>query len=284
MCLKNQHKRTIRKIKNSVKRLMDATKYPYRRVIHPRRFQAYCLGTAKSGTHSIAGLFGQHYRVAHEPEGEFLAETVVLTEGQVNFYAQQKMILARDQRLWLELESSMLTYHYMEILLKTFPQAKFILTIRDCYSWLDSLINHQLGEWSSISWQMLRDAHYRQPDDVYAPAEQILHEHGLYTLDGYLSYWATHNQHVLDTIPADRLLVIPTKQITAYLPQLADFLSIPPTTLISDKSHLYKAKEKFGILTQIDHNFLEQKVNQHCRTLMDAYFPEMRNLHETIKE
>ncbi len=45
-----------------------------------RAFHAYCIGTQKSGTHSIAGLFQPLYKAAHEPEHYELFQLLLATQ------------------------------------------------------------------------------------------------------------------------------------------------------------------------------------------------------------
>lgn len=40
-----------------------------RSFVKPQKFRAYCVGTAKSGTHSVSAIFEKNYRASHEPEG-----------------------------------------------------------------------------------------------------------------------------------------------------------------------------------------------------------------------
>ena len=42
-------------------------------------------------------------------------------------------------------------------LVELFPTAKFVLTIRDPLSWVDSFINHQLAHSASEKWLAFRD-------------------------------------------------------------------------------------------------------------------------------
>ena len=57
----------------------------------------------------------------------------------------QQLVHRRDKALWLEMEASAFNVHVLDLLVQEFPHARFILTIRDCYSWVDSALNHQLG-------------------------------------------------------------------------------------------------------------------------------------------
>src|SRR5262245_13877986 len=72
-----------------------------------RSFHAYCIGTPKSGTHSIAEVFGTRYRVAHEPEYDLLIETILsASSGAIDHSRLAKFVRARDKQLNLELECS----------------------------------------------------------------------------------------------------------------------------------------------------------------------------------
>jgi hypothetical protein len=162
-------------------------------------------------------------------------------------------------------------------LVSLFPDAKFILTIRDPYSWLDSFINHQLARGCSDKWLKLRNYRFRPDKYTHQQGEFILKEKGLYTLDGYLSYWAHHNRTVIDTVPADRLLIVRTDKITERAEEIAAFVGMSSRNLRKEKSHAFRAKEKFGLLDQIDQAYLEHKVKEHCGDLVVRFFPEIRS-------
>jgi hypothetical protein len=179
----------------------------------------------------------------------------------------------------LELDSSQLNYFLLDSLVSEFPNAKFILTIRDCYSWLDSFINHQLSRNCSPNWQRLRDFRF-DSNSEYKEEERILAQHGLYTLDGYLSYWAEHNREVLTTVPKEKLLVVRTHEIPQEIEKIADFLSISLDKLNLSKAHSFKAKNHFNILSEINKQFIDNKVNLHCKSLMDEFFPEFMQCRE----
>jgi hypothetical protein len=111
---------------------------------------------------------------------------------------------------------------------------------------------------------------------VFAPEEASLAENGLYTLDGYLSYWAKHNKHVISTVPSGRLLVVKTHEISKSTTMIADFLGIPASSLDETRSHVNRAQQKFHIVSTMDKAFLKGKVSLYCGDLMDLYFPELR--------
>ncbi len=185
----------------------------------------------------------------------------------------------RDRRLNLEMDASHLNVHILEILVKEYPQAKFILTIRDCYSWLDSSINHRLarpGFSEKRMWiKQLSALRFGADRYKYTPEEKVLVDNGLYTLDSYFSWWNTHNTKVLTTVPHERLLIIKTRELTQNIPQIEQFLGITSGTLPTSARGNVTTK-KFNILSQIDKDFLKEKADLHCKELMDKYFPEVK--------
>jgi len=50
-------------------------KHPLRIIFQKRAFHAFCLGTPKSGTHSIANMF-KGYRASHEPNEVFMINLI----------------------------------------------------------------------------------------------------------------------------------------------------------------------------------------------------------------
>ncbi len=249
-----------------------------RPLVYQRKFQAYGVGTAKTGTHSISGMFEAKYRAAHEPESERVLRVILdSANGSINEEQRIEFIKKRDKRLWLEMESSLLNFYFLDILVTEFPQAKFIMTIRDCYSWLASIINHQLTYPASGNWVKLRELNYQTDKFEHTKEEQVLAERGLYTIDGYLSSWADRNKKILATVPKERLLIVKTDEITQSIPTIARFMEIPVDNLDASKSDSFKAiREEFDILSHINTKFLRQKVDIHCKDLMDEYFPEVR--------
>ena len=129
-----------------------------------RKTHIYGVGTAKSGTHSIAAMFDDRLHTAHEAESEELIDIILAaTDGHVGDVKLDRYLLERDRRLRLDIDSSQLNVYVLGRLVVLFPSAKFILTIRNPYSWLDSFINHQLALGASERWMRLRDYRFR-PD------------------------------------------------------------------------------------------------------------------------
>ena len=200
-----------------------------------------------------------------------------VSSGAISHARVLEFVRTRDRQLNLELECSHPLFHLLETLLDVFPEAKIILTIRDCYSWLDSQLNSQLSYIETRPWQDFGDLKFAGESGQYPPEEQVLDRFGLYTLDGYLSAWAYHNNTVLTTVPADRLLVIRTQDIAADMQKLGDFLGVRSEYLDAAGAHSFKGGKKFNLLSRIDEQYLDDKVKRYCQLIMGTYFPEIEN-------
>ncbi|MGH6820932.1 MAG: sulfotransferase, partial [Methylocella sp.] len=191
-------------------------------------------------------------------------------------------IRKRDRRMALEVDSSFLNYEILEVLLKEFPDARYILTIRDCYSWLDSLFNHslRLKENKDPRWLKLPQIWPPSEPLMHAPEEYELKERGLGTLDRQFSWWTRRISTVLTKASAAQLLVVRTDEITNRAFEIADFCGLPSHAVRKDRSHAFFGSEKCGILRRIDRAFVETKVEKHCRELMTRFFPEIRSIDD----
>ncbi len=261
-----------------VRRTIKSAIYP--RFI-PRRFHAYCVGIEKSGTTSVAAAFNPAFRAVHEASWEAMIDLIIQhQDGRLSTDEAEKILLRRDRSLWLELESSWLLAYWIDIYLKLFPEAKFILTIRDPYSWLDSVLNHEKGRQVGPIWSRILQRFYQGDKLRSPPEERRLEQRGFYPLDGYLAAWNRHNRMILQRVPRDRLLVVRTHRLTQSLPQIARFLNIQENMLNIKQSHTYAAVRHYDFLREVDIRYLDDKVAHHCGELSRLYFPEITSLEE----
>jgi hypothetical protein len=252
---------------------------PYR----TRRAQIYCVSIGKSGTHSICGIFMNGVRGAHEPQApQLIAKVLDWREGRITEGQFTDWVLARDREMALEVDSSGLNFHLIDILQREFPHAKFILSVRDCYTWLDSVTNHQLRfPDPGPEWLRMRARRFGGNDFVHPPGEKAFQEKKLYPLESYLFRWAAHNNEVLAKIPAEKLFIVRIDQIKKRAYEIADFTGLPRSSVRLDLSHSFKNEEKQVNLRQIDRAHLERLVEKHCRPLMTRFFPEIKSLDDT---
>lgn len=247
-----------------------------------RRAQIYCVGIGKSGTHSICGMFLNGVRAEHEPQApQLIARVLDWREGRISERQLTDWVRARDRKMALEVDSSGLNFHLIDILLREFPNAKFILSVRDCYTWLDSVTNHQLRFPDvGTEWQRMRDRRFGNSGFVHAPGEEILQEKKLYPLESYLYRWTAHNDEVLAKIPAEKLFIVRTDQIKKRAYEIVDFTGLPRSSIRLDLTHAFQNEKKQLSLRQIDRAHLERLVEKHCRPLMTRFFPEIKSLDD----
>lgn len=263
--------------------------YPYKysslyRLIEPRKFHAYCIGTAKSGTHSMASIFSESYRSAHEEAyGALIERYLSWRGGQISAESFRDFLSDHDRFAWLEMDSSHVHIEYIDLLVELFPKAKFILTIRDCFSWLESFLNHSINYPDNEMWKRLYRWQYGKRHFSYESSEAVLKEYSFFPLKSYFSTWDAHNRRAINVVPSERLLVVRTSDISRQIDQLASFLEVTPSSLSVAKSHSFKAPKKQHILSSMDHDYVKQVAQTHCGELMNRYFSDEDYLERLLR-
>jgi hypothetical protein len=250
--------------------------------LHGRRAHLYCVGTAKSGTHSVREMFSRSVRAAHEPQAsELIDKFFAWQQGRIGEGEMIHWVRARDQSLALEVDSSWLNILILEWLVREFSDARFVLTIRDCYSWLNSEFNRVLRPVERSPQRVrVREFLYQREHSIHGPEERILKEKAIYPIANYLSRWTAHNEAVLAQVPKERLLIVRTDEITQRAHGIADFAGLPRWSVRLHRTHEYRNPIDERLIKQIDSAFLERKVEQHCRPLMSRFFPEIKSLDD----
>jgi len=243
--------------------------------LRPRRLDVCCCGLSKSGTHSMAGIF-ENYRSAHHPDGDLrLGLATAYLRGEVEDAGAQKLLRRRDRALRLEMESSSLAGILIGPLSRACPDKKFILTIRDVFSWCDSWIDHNLNlppdpasPWTILDRVRLRVEDF-QPTKFDGPLTAL----GFPPLACYFQLWAGHNGRVIDALPQDRLLLVETGEIAKRMPEIAAWTGVPPETLRRDRNWLFSAPTKHRVLATLDKSYVQDTAERFCGPLMIRYFP-----------
>jgi hypothetical protein len=233
-----------------------------------RKFKIYNVGLAKTGTTSIANIFG-NYQSGHE---FLLKETgQVIKDFQNNQITQADLrdfVKQRDEIGNLEVDSTFCNSYYLDILAEEFSSAQFIFTIRDCYSWVDSVINMVYTHTKITHLDLI----FGLPPSLLGN-EAELRKHFYQYLDQLLALWASVNTEILEKLPGDRSLIIRTHEISKKLDDIAGFIGIPADTLDYTKSHEFKAAQKLNLLHEVDYSYLEARFKAYCLPLMNEYFP-----------
>ena len=262
----------LRPIKSAVKQT------PLWPLLRPRRFHAYGVGASKTGTTSIAKMFEEKYRTGHE---HHLETTVSLIRGKMNGSLSRKEIISalkdRENQMRLECESNSLLAYLSSELAELFPRARFILTVREPRSWLTSNIKHHLGSsYSDLpshykkARDIRRELYGVLPDEEFPEEEKWLKGKGCWNIEACLQYWRHQNSVVLDSVPKERLLVIETSEISSSLDRIADFLEIPASGLVREKSHANTSQTEANPLREIPEGYVDDLIDRYCTNTIDV--------------
>ena len=216
------------------------------------------------------GVRGVHEGLARETVKTVLRKA----RGDLGDAAERAFVLRRDRLLRADVDSSQLNDWFLETLVREFPRARFLLTIRGRWAWCDSFINHSLSRPAPADWVALRRLRFGADRLRRPPEEGPLRRRGLYTLDGYFSHWAEQNRRVIDVVPADRLLIVPTHRLTSRAAEIVSLIGLPSSAVSPERSHSFQAPRRFGVLAEIDRDYLEAVGRRHGEALMRRYFPE----------
>jgi hypothetical protein len=257
------------KITSAIKYLIPNS---VRQKIHPRELQAFSIGTPKSGTTSVAGLFNKHYRSSHEPERIELIHVIHSHfNGKMTDDAYVRWLVERDKRIWLDIESNCFLGYRPDLLYKAYPQASYLLSIREPISWLDSMLNHTINypPPSELVIEYWHNMFFRPNEHPHKAEDRALIAHKVYSIEAYLKFWASAVSRVLDCIPKEQLLIVPTKQMKSMANDIASFLNIEESKLDYSAGHLNKAPAKFNLLELVDDNYVNQLHSEYCLPVLE---------------
>ncbi|MEZ4862280.1 MAG: sulfotransferase [Caldilineaceae bacterium] len=247
-----------------------------------RRFQVYCIGMPRSGTHSIAAMFAKHYTSLHEPAyHDTIVHLLNYLHGGYSGDKLKTLLIARDRYLRLEMESSHVLHHLTNSLVSLFPDAQFILTIREPLSWLESEINQNLITQRWPVWKSLEQYRYGRYHHSFQPEEKALAMlDNVYPIRSYLAYWREHYLYVKANVPQERLLILKTSELYHSASTLAAFLGIQPQTI--DLAHAHAGVNNlkpFRLYQYVRKDFIQEQVDECCGEIVRELFPGCRSVN-----
>jgi hypothetical protein len=244
-------------------------------ILQPRRIDVCCCGLSKTGTHSMSGLF-ENYRTAHHPDADVRLDLAIryLTD-QVSPDEVDSVLAERDRHLWLEMESSTLSGILIESMYRVFPHKKYIFTVRDVYSWTESMMDHRINR------PPRPDSHFGELDRIRLREDEFSHTthdapleaRGLASLASFFTMWKEHHQRVLGTIPEDEMLIVKTSEIVDRVPDIAAFVGVPPNRLRADLGRQFASPTKYRMLSKLDRSYVDDTAQRICGDLMDRLYP-----------
>jgi hypothetical protein len=223
----------------------------------------------------MAGLFAG-YRSAHHPDTETrLPLATAYLKGEAGDEVAETTLRRRDRLFRFEMESSSLAGILVAPLSRACPGKRFILTIRDVYSWCDSWIDHNINQPAdgSSPWSVLDRLRLHADDTPPTRFDEPLSTRGFPPLECYFRLWAEHNARVLEAVEPGRLLVVRTDEIAGRIPDLATWAGVPTGSLHADQSWLFRAPEKHNVLAELDASYVRETADRICGSLMREHFP-----------
>ncbi len=240
------------------------------------RVKAFCVGQAKSGTASIAGLLSASYRVAHEPERAATLDLILRhARGDLSDTAVRERLRERDARLDLEYDVAWANQFLIGHLLAVFPAARFIVLIRDCYTWLQSITDHLAHRDVPGDVREFMKWWFRPDQYPHGAADRVLEDRGLFSVSAYLHAWNRHVDSCSGSTPADRRLVLRTDELSASHLRLADFLGIPVSSLDAAQGHSNRGTPMEPIASVVAPGYIDEMVHSICGVNMARYFPSI---------
>ena len=240
------------------------------------RVKAFCVGQAKSGTASLCGMLSTNHRAAHEPERKELLE-MILSESRRDVSPPdiREFLLERDTRLDLEYDISWANQFVIGHLLAVFPAAKFIVLIRDCGSWLESLVGHLVSRDVPPDVLAFLGWWFRPERYPHSRQDRALEARGLFSIPAYLHGWNRHINLCHRVIPPHRRLILRTHELAVSQQRLAAFLQIPEDSIDLGRAHLNRAGGSGPVESLIDRAYLKEMIQAICGDNMSSCFPEL---------
>ena len=238
--------------------------------------RAFCVGQAKSGTASLYGLLAANYRAAHEPEREQTLDLILReSRGELGEDEIRDLLIQRDHRLDLEYDIAWANQFLISPLVEVFPNARFIVLVRDCSSWLGSIVGHLLNREIPADVRNFLDWWFKPERYPHTIADRGLEENGVYSVSAFLHAWNDHVERCLITIPENRRLVQRCDELDRSHDRLADFLGIPSDRLDSNRGHLNSGAEVNTLGSMVESASVDEMIDAICGVNMARYFPEI---------
>jgi hypothetical protein len=217
-------------------------------------------------------MFEHNFDSRHEANIQDTNHNIInYLESKITQEQMLDYLKKRDQQLQLEMESTHSLIYVANELSSLFPQAKFIVTVREPMDWIRSRINFHFKK-HPPEWEEYRQYFWMDKTESYSEKEQILQENDLASLDAYLGQYAQHYSLVAKNIPKDRKLTIRMDEISGKTSEISEFLDISPQKIIPEHSN--SQPNKVAFIDSLDQQYVAQKIWHHCQGLIKEFFPE----------
>ena len=238
----------------------------------PLRLRVYGVGMAKTGTRSLRYMFLPRFRSGHEIAADtMLPVNTQYLRGEIDDETLQRALRKRSRSLRLEVDVANFLSPVAGPLASLYPDVLFILTIRDCFSWFSSYADHVLRDPpASWQWAEYRAASFGPEPGAHRPEEAALERQGLPSLETAFRRWARETATVIESVPARRLLVVKTRDLSSSQAEIGTFCGIDPTMVRA--VHAGSAPRRRGVLAEVSTGHLIRVAEDTCEPLMRRFW------------
>src|SRR5262245_295131 len=225
----------------------------------------------RTGTTSLARMFGR-FRAGHEIDGARMVPiaTAALRAGAPPA-GTDWAIRRRDFRYRLALDSASFLGPLVAHFVRVHPRARFVLTLRECRSWVGSALDFECTSRPGGPWPAYAEARFGRYGEVFGREEEPLVDAGArWPIAARLRAWTELSQFVLATVPEDRLLVVKTEELGNSVDRLAAFVGTTSDMLVP--VHANRNEERPHLLDRVPSAFVDDLAHEHCDRLMTRFW------------
>jgi hypothetical protein len=254
----------------------------------PRRFQLYVVGLGGTGTTTLTDIFG-HYRSAHEVDGRRMPPIASAARmGTLSPRRRHWEMRRRNLRFGLEVDSAAFLTLFVPELARMYPRARFVVLVRDCFTWMDTRIEKWLRNGETLTDLSDWAGPYRWADYGVkfavepTPDDAPLVHRGLPSVGSLAKRWGAAYEGVLACSPPDRTLVVRTEDLDTSLERLAEFAGVDVATLragvrrnsVATREHLF---------SRLAHDHVVREAERYCAPVMEEFWgPDWRALAHRV--
>lgn len=233
--------------------------------------KVFSVGLFRSGTTTMWEMFARSFRADHEFQ---VQEEMDVFERRlkdsITDDEARAFIRERDAAKPLDLDSCGAHFGVLDILADEYPEAKFILTLRDVYSWMNSCVGKMqqdfVGGWGSRAGTMVNCFNFLPDGGLFLEDRS----QSKMCLEQMMKLWTWHTRRIQGLVPADRLLIVKTEELSQSVERIASFCGVEPGLIDSLHSN---PGPSTNFLACFDAERLEELVQLHCGELMFENYP-----------
>jgi hypothetical protein len=233
----------------------------------------FCVGIFRTGTTTMREMFARSFPADHEFRVEDeLSAFAGRISGDVSDDEIRAFVRERGRAKPLVMDSCGAHFGIADILVEEYPDARFLLTMRNVYAWMNSCIGKLYGDfeggWGSRAGDVMNNLGFL-PDGSFAIEDR---SGSKICLEQMMKLWTAVNRRVISVVPPERLLVLNTEDLAASTPSIAAFCGIDEDLL--DPLHANPGPSA-DFLRCFDAGRLQELAERHCSELMRERYPGM---------